>query len=126
AKKKVTAKPPPIAGVHLNRRSRRSRHMAFGNFGSLLALLLFGFLHNRLVCRVDGGFASIQFLDKLLGRLVAIFRGLPHLLGRFVSATGTKANGSSNFVSGLTLFSFRKFFLKLRSRSTRTCGLSPP
>src|SRR5690606_4444987 len=27
---------------------------------------------------------------------------------------------------GLTLFSFRKFFLKLRSRSTSTCGLSPP
>ena len=90
--------------------------MPFGNFGSLLALLLLAFFRNRLVCRVNGGFASIKFLDEFLGCLVAFLSGLPNLCGLVVGTTRTKANGGSYFVTGLTLFSFRKFFLKLRLR----------
>src|SRR5690606_38475418 len=58
------------------------------------------FLHEFLVRSMNSLLACIQFLDKLLGRLVAIFRSFPHLLGRFVSAAGAKANGGSDFVAG--------------------------
>src|SRR5690606_7122642 len=100
AEQKMTAKPPPIAGLYLNCPLGGSSDLLLRRFRRPLALLLLAFFHNRLVCRVDGGFASIQFLDKPLGRLVALLSGLPNLLGRFVGAAGAKANGGSDFVAG--------------------------
>src|SRR5690606_19710452 len=57
-------------------------------------------LHEFLVRSMNSLLACIQFLDKPLGRLVALLSGLPNLLGRFVSAPGTKAYGGSDFVAG--------------------------
>src|SRR5690606_582443 len=58
------------------------------------------FLHEFLVRSMNSLLACIQFLDKPLGRLVALFSGLPNLLGRFVSATGAKSACRGYFVAG--------------------------
>src|SRR5690606_18851457 len=122
----MTAKPPPIAGLYLNCPLGGSSDLLLRRFRRPLALLLLAFFHNRLVCRVDGGFASIQFLDKPLGRLVALLSGLPNPLGRFVSAAGAKTNGGGDFVAGSAFIAWGNISRSVLAGRSLPVRLSPP
>src|SRR5690606_24175132 len=66
------------------------------------------------------------FLDKPLGRLVALLSGLPNLLGRFVSAAGAKADGGSDFVAGSAFIAWGNVSRSVLAGRSLPVRLSPP